>query len=88
MLNLLSVTDIPSILYRQEGLAREVLQWYLCRLEAWFAADADMISLQSWDQASAVFDHLQLIVLWLHIYWIDTLDNTGNDLKCCKWEEK
>ncbi|XP_030953198.1 probable polyamine oxidase 4 [Quercus robur] len=35
---------------RQEGLAHEVLQWYLCRLEAWFAADADMISLQSWDQ--------------------------------------
>ncbi|XP_059449769.1 probable polyamine oxidase 4 [Corylus avellana] len=35
---------------RQEGLAREVLQWYLCRMEAWFAADADMISLQTWDQ--------------------------------------
>lgn len=35
---------------RQEGLAHEVLQWYLCRLEAWFAADADMISLKTWDQ--------------------------------------
>ncbi|XP_057539388.1 polyamine oxidase 5 [Amaranthus tricolor] len=35
---------------RQEGLAHEVLQWFLCRLEAWFAADADMISLKSWDQ--------------------------------------
>lgn len=35
---------------RQEELAREVLQWYLCRLEAWFAADADMISLKTWDQ--------------------------------------
>ncbi|XP_062150884.1 probable polyamine oxidase 4 isoform X1 [Alnus glutinosa] len=35
---------------RQEGLAHEVLQWYLCRMEAWFAADADMISLQTWDQ--------------------------------------
>ncbi|KAF1891018.1 hypothetical protein Lal_00001153 [Lupinus albus] len=36
---------------RQKGLAHEVLQWYICRMEAWFAADADMISLQTWDQA-------------------------------------
>ncbi|OMO92442.1 Flavin amine oxidase [Corchorus capsularis] len=35
---------------RQEGLAYEVMQWYLCRMEAWFAADADMISLKCWDQ--------------------------------------
>lgn len=35
---------------RQEGLAHEVLQWYICRMEAWFAADADMISLKTWDQ--------------------------------------
>ncbi|KAK4490443.1 hypothetical protein RD792_001120 [Penstemon davidsonii] len=37
---------------RQRGLAHEVLQWYICRMEAWFAADADMISLKAWDQAS------------------------------------
>ncbi|KAF5206142.1 Polyamine oxidase [Thalictrum thalictroides] len=35
---------------RQEGLAHNVLQWYLCRMEGWFAADADTISLKSWDQ--------------------------------------
>ncbi|XP_075510451.1 putative polyamine oxidase 4 isoform X1 [Primulina tabacum] len=35
---------------RLKGLAHEVLQWYLCRMEAWFAADADMISLKTWDQ--------------------------------------
>ncbi|KAF9624091.1 hypothetical protein IFM89_007789 [Coptis chinensis] len=35
---------------RQHGLAHEVLQWYICRMEAWFAADADMISLKNWDQ--------------------------------------
>ncbi|KAK9194269.1 hypothetical protein WN944_004973 [Citrus x changshan-huyou] len=35
---------------RQEGLAYEVLQWYICRMEAWFAVDADMISLKCWDQ--------------------------------------
>ncbi|KAL6521391.1 putative polyamine oxidase 4 [Orobanche gracilis] len=35
---------------RQEGLAYEVLQWYICRMEAWFAADVDMISLKAWDQ--------------------------------------
>lgn len=35
---------------RQEGLAYEVLQWYVCRMEAWFAADLDMISLKNWDE--------------------------------------
>ncbi|ONK67323.1 uncharacterized protein A4U43_C06F18950 [Asparagus officinalis] len=34
---------------RQEGLANKVLQWYLCRMEGWFAADADTISLKYWD---------------------------------------
>ncbi|KAG0559035.1 hypothetical protein KC19_10G073400 [Ceratodon purpureus] len=35
---------------RQEGMAFKVLQWYLCRMEGWFAADADNISVQSWDE--------------------------------------
>jgi polyamine oxidase len=35
---------------RQEGIAHEVIQWYLCRMEGWFATDADSISLQGWDQ--------------------------------------
>ncbi|KAL2629892.1 hypothetical protein R1flu_014578 [Riccia fluitans] len=35
---------------RQEGLRHEVLQWYLCRMERWFATDADNISVQSWDE--------------------------------------
>ncbi|KAE9594437.1 putative oxidoreductase [Lupinus albus] len=39
---------------RQKGLAHEVLQWYICRMEAWFAADADMISLQTWDQENVL----------------------------------
>ncbi|KAK9117973.1 hypothetical protein Scep_016066 [Stephania cephalantha] len=53
----MSVLDAISIVLnqnpelRQSGLAHEVLQWYICRMEAWFAADADMISLKSWDQA-------------------------------------
>lgn len=34
---------------RQEGLAFQVLQWYFCRMEAWFATDAENISFQSWD---------------------------------------
>lgn len=33
-----------------EGLDDQVLQWCVCRLEAWFAADADEISLKNWDQ--------------------------------------
>ncbi|KAF5203485.1 Polyamine oxidase, partial [Thalictrum thalictroides] len=35
---------------RQEGLAYKVLQWYICRMEGWFASDADTISLKYWDQ--------------------------------------
>ncbi|GLJ53736.1 hypothetical protein SUGI_1146630 [Cryptomeria japonica] len=35
---------------RQNGLSQKVLQWYLCRMEGWFAADADIISLKTWDQ--------------------------------------
>ncbi|XP_020102904.1 probable polyamine oxidase 2 isoform X1 [Ananas comosus] len=35
---------------RQEGLSHNVLQWYLCRMEGWFATDADTISLKNWDQ--------------------------------------
>lgn len=44
---------IDIVFCRQQGLAHEVLQWFICRMEAWFAADADMISLKTWDQASA-----------------------------------
>ena len=33
-----------------DGLAHKVLQWYLCRMEGWFAADANTISLKCWDQ--------------------------------------
>ncbi|KAL1810926.1 hypothetical protein ACET3Z_020991 [Daucus carota] len=35
---------------RLDGLPHKVLQWYLCRMEGWFAADADTISLKCWDQ--------------------------------------
>lgn len=47
--------NIICMLCRQKGLAHEVLQWYICRMEAWFAADADMISLKNWDEASWTF---------------------------------
>nr|WNT94116.1 hypothetical protein [Paeonia lactiflora] len=51
---------------RQEGLAHEVLQWYICRLEAWFAADADMISLKSWDQEQVLSGGHGLMVQGYH----------------------
>ncbi|KAL7603977.1 hypothetical protein Lser_V15G15433 [Lactuca serriola] len=35
---------------RLEGLSHKVLQWYLCRMEGWFAADAETISLKCWDK--------------------------------------
>lgn len=34
---------------RLDGLARKILQWCLSRTEGWFAADANTISLESWD---------------------------------------
>ncbi|XP_076906182.1 polyamine oxidase 2-like [Bidens hawaiensis] len=37
---------------RLEGLPQKVLQWYLCDMESWFAADADKISLHCWDKVS------------------------------------
>ncbi|CAM8971422.1 unnamed protein product [Rhodiola kirilowii] len=52
----LSIHEAISIVFnrhpelRQEGISHEVLQWFMCRMEAWFAADADMISLKCWDQ--------------------------------------
>uniref|UniRef100_A0A2P2MK12 Protein TRANSPARENT TESTA 12 n=1 Tax=Rhizophora mucronata TaxID=61149 RepID=A0A2P2MK12_RHIMU len=39
---------------RLEGHAHKVLQWYFSRMEGWFAADADTISLKCWDQVSFV----------------------------------
>lgn len=41
---------ICNMAYRLEGLDFKVLQWYLCRMEGWFATDADNISLKCWDQ--------------------------------------
>lgn len=52
----MSILQAFSIVYerrpdlRLEGLSHKVLQWYLCRMEGWFAADAENISLKSWDQ--------------------------------------
>lgn len=39
-----------AYIHRLEGLEYEVLQWCICRLEAWFATDMDNISLKNWDQ--------------------------------------
>ncbi|XP_008784889.2 polyamine oxidase 3 [Phoenix dactylifera] len=35
---------------RQEGLAGKVFRWFLCRMEGWFAADADNISMKYWNE--------------------------------------
>ncbi|PPR90634.1 hypothetical protein GOBAR_AA30049 [Gossypium barbadense] len=53
----MSISSAFSIVFerrpalRLQGLAHKVLQWYVCRMEGWFASDADTISLKSWDQA-------------------------------------
>lgn len=60
------VTDTFLYCTRQEGLAHEVLQWYICRMEAWFAADADMISLKSWDQEDVLSGGHGLMVEGYH----------------------
>ncbi|XP_009597054.1 probable polyamine oxidase 4 [Nicotiana tomentosiformis] len=51
---------------RQEGLSHEVLQWYICRMEAWFAADADTISLKTWDQEQVLTGGHGLMVQGYH----------------------
>lgn len=63
---------------RQEGIAYEVLQWYICRMEAWFAADADMISLKAWDQASFFpFYVISCELLLLHSYQFELSENNN-----------
>eukprot|EP00850_Spirogloea_muscicola_P005315 SM000024S07777 [mRNA] locus=s24:426372:429983:+ [translate_table: standard] len=32
------------------GLDERILQWYLCRMEGWFATDLDKLSLMHWDE--------------------------------------
>ncbi|MCE3052490.1 hypothetical protein HAX54_052759 [Datura stramonium] len=44
----------------------EVLQWYICRMEAWFAADADTISLKTWDQEQVLTGGHGLMVQGYH----------------------
>ncbi|KAH7351906.1 hypothetical protein KP509_19G019600 [Ceratopteris richardii] len=39
---------------RLDGPAQQVLEWYICRMEGWFAADASKISLLSYDQEENV----------------------------------
>ncbi|KAG6498338.1 hypothetical protein ZIOFF_046250 [Zingiber officinale] len=51
---------------RQEGLEYEVLQWYICRMEAWFAADVDTISLKNWDQEHVLTGGHGLMVQGYH----------------------
>lgn len=40
---------------RLQGLEQKVLQWYLCRMEGWFATDMDKLSAKHWDEE----DHLE-----------------------------
>lgn len=51
---------------RQEGISHEVLQWYICRMEAWFSADADRISLRTWDQEQVLTGGHGLMVQGYH----------------------
>jgi hypothetical protein len=54
---------ILLLIFRLEGLDDRVMQWCVCRLEAWFAADADEISLKNWDQVST--HHLTTLSIYL-----------------------
>ncbi|KAM3283985.1 hypothetical protein P3S67_022783 [Capsicum chacoense] len=51
---------------RQEGLSHEVLQWYICRMEARFTANADTISLETWDQEQILTGGHGLMVQGYH----------------------
>ena len=62
-------------MYRLEGLAHKVLQWYLCRMEGWFAADSETISLKGWDQVSS---RINKVIIQnpkhLHLYFLSRLE--------------
>jgi polyamine oxidase len=51
-------------------MAYKVLQWYLCRMEGWFAADADNISVQSWDEVSSHVDILCLTITSKILFYV------------------
>lgn len=38
-----------------------MLQWYVCRMEAWFVANAVIISLKNWDQEHVLSGGHELI---------------------------
>jgi hypothetical protein len=50
-----------TYIHRLQGLEYEVLQWCICRLEAWFATDMDNISLKTWDQVCSAEQNLQIL---------------------------
>jgi hypothetical protein len=41
--------------FRLNGLAYKVLQWYMCRMEGWFATDIDSISARCWTEVRGHF---------------------------------
>ena len=51
---------------RQEGIAYKVLQWYICRMEAWFTVDLDMTSLKNWDEVVIIFLYKSSII-YFHV---------------------
>ncbi|KAL5072908.1 hypothetical protein RYX36_011892 [Vicia faba] len=59
---------------RLEGLTHKVLQWYLCRMEGWFVADSDAISLNGWDQ------NVESVACKYGVSKSDLLDREANDL--------
>lgn len=65
--------SLSNCKYRLNGLGHKVLQWYLCRMEGWFAADADTISLKCWDQVNfllTLFLHCLLVGECLYSLWL------------------
>ncbi|KAI5080958.1 hypothetical protein GOP47_0004141 [Adiantum capillus-veneris] len=51
---------------RVEGLAQKVLQWYICRMEGWFAADCAKISVRCYDEEELVEGGHGLLVHGYH----------------------
>ncbi|XP_044492295.1 polyamine oxidase 2-like [Mangifera indica] len=72
MLHAISIVFERRPELRLEGLAYMVLQWYLCRVEGWFAGDADTISVKSWDK-EVLLPGGHAIMVWGYLPVINTL---------------
>jgi hypothetical protein len=71
-----------TYIHRLQGLEYEVLQWCICRLEAWFATDMDNISLKTWDQVCNAKQNLQILTCTYRMCFILCQNHAKDEFIC------